>query len=899
MLYALSFSLEWSNGYPELDEWLALLQESVDEAWRDPSNPENALLVLLFNKGKFVLPDPPTLSPHTRLNAFQAYLLGASIMSAGIKEELEAKRAHGAKAGPVGPATPKDKATPVADAGPDQVAALDQVVNLDGTGSYDPDGFGLVFQWMLATPADSEARLRNAGSATPSFATDVVGNYVATLVVSNGVASSVPDDVTVSTGGAPIANAGSDQRVLPASLVNLDGSASWDPEGDNLTYLWSLTSAPLDSEAELSDPAVINPSFLAEVEGTYIIELVVNDGDLDSAPDTVKIVANTKPVAKAGDDQTVAPGDTAQLDGSRSWDLNDDSIEYQWRFAATPVHSRTVLNHPRTAFPLFVPDIVGEYDIQLVVNDGWEDSEPDVVRITAGGPPIAHAGQGRTVDVGDTVQLDGRNSWDPDGQTLTYLWVLVSAPAGSTAFLSNPNVVAPTFVADVEGDYEVELTVNDGEYDSEPDSIIITAGGPRDYFTGYWRNFFERKESVIQRSFADAYLDEFETLGRASLLAASGSLEGALLGASIAGLAPDFLGEAMINQHITLYIPEPPRNVRAEVIYESDGTQRVAVDFERSPNDPAEAGGNVNYTYSLYRFRGTDERRDFLGMKLFLPDAELTFSDPDPLNGTYFYAISTTRFTGRVQYTESWWPAAFQGALNIFAKGGRRLTSDYSAPATVYVGPGDVAVTFDGLEVDPDYSVDGIVYYSDAGNGVLYGIGDWGRGERFQFAEAGFKPSFRAGREIIQYGLGVDSLGNLYCDNAASDATFGGRLFRFKQPNGGRECCGTINYFSMVLMFAHPCECGSMVIRPAPSAGAKETLIVVNNLNQEILEVPVKETYDANRRVGQPFGHLPAGGWGTVLDMEYDTHDYLHVLDGWRVVKVKDGVAEVAAYFAQ
>jgi hypothetical protein len=90
-------------------------------------------------------------------------------------------------------------------------------------------------------------------------------------------------------------------------------------------------------------------------------------------------------------------------------------------------------------------------------------------------PPTADAGADQTVNVGDVVQLDGSSSSDPDGDPLSYSWSFISRPTGSAAVLSDPDIVNPTFVADVAGDYVLELTVEDGRGGTDSDQVTITA----------------------------------------------------------------------------------------------------------------------------------------------------------------------------------------------------------------------------------------------------------------------------------------------------------------------------------------------------------------------------------------------------------------------------------------
>jgi mono/diheme cytochrome c family protein len=105
----------------------------------------------------------------------------------------------------------------------------------------------------------------------------------------------------------------------------------------------------------------------------------------------------------------------------------------------------------------------------------WEDTPVAVMAPPPDNqPPVADAGTDQTVDIGMEVTLDGSGSSDADGDQITYSWSLV-VPGGSAAVLSGADTDAPTFTADIDGDYEATLIVNDGEFDSDPDSVTVTA----------------------------------------------------------------------------------------------------------------------------------------------------------------------------------------------------------------------------------------------------------------------------------------------------------------------------------------------------------------------------------------------------------------------------------------
>jgi hypothetical protein len=375
---------------------------------------------------------------------------------------------------------PPDNTAPIADAGPDQTVAVGDTVLLDGSGSSDADGDLLTFLWsFVSRPEGSMAALIGADTVSPSFVVDQPGDYVLQLVVNDGTVDSAPDTVVISTANsAPVADAGPDQSVFVTETVTLDGSGSTDVDGDPLSYLWSFVSVPPGSNAMLSDPTAVMPMFVVDAAGQYVVQLLVNDGSVDSAPDTVTITTlNSPPVADAGPDQTVFVGETVTLDGSGSSDVDGDPLAFQWALTTVPPGSLASLSDPTAVMPTFVIDQPGTYVAELIVNDGFVDSAPDTVQVvTENSAPVADAGDDQNVEVNDVVMLDGSGSSDVDGDPLTFAWSFLSRPPGSIATLSDPTAVMPSFTADVPGTFVVQLIVNDGLRDSAPDTVTIDTG---------------------------------------------------------------------------------------------------------------------------------------------------------------------------------------------------------------------------------------------------------------------------------------------------------------------------------------------------------------------------------------------------------------------------------------
>lgn len=274
---------------------------------------------------------------------------------------------------------------PIANSGLDQTVHIAEVVVLNGSGSADPDeDYPLSYAWeIISLPEGSLAELDNPESVSPSFTPDSIGDYIIQLIVtdSKGLQGN-PDTVIISTVNTPpVADAGPDQAIIViGSIVQLDGIQSYDNDGDFLDYQWSMKSMPEGSTTVLIGEKIVNPIFVADVQGDYVIELIVSDIWSDSEPDEVVIsFDNVMPIANAGGNQAVIVGETIELDGTSSSDANNDPLTYSWSFISVPDGSTAVIGNTTLSTALFVADIPGEYIVSLVVNDGFIDSEPTLL----------------------------------------------------------------------------------------------------------------------------------------------------------------------------------------------------------------------------------------------------------------------------------------------------------------------------------------------------------------------------------------------------------------------------------------------------------------------------------------------------------------------------------------
>jgi PKD domain len=392
-------------------------------------------------------------------------------------------------------------ALPVANAGPDQAIPIREsevkTVYLTGSGTISRGGItyawtqtgGLAVTWLTSTDVANPA-FQTTGTAGPS--TTLTFN----LVVGDGTRSSAADQVGIQlntvANNVPVANAGSDQFVAEHDTVNLNGNGSNDADNDPLTFNWTQDSgvSVVLSGANSATPTFTAPDVPNGQNSTDLVfKLIVNDGFSDSVPSFVTVhVDNTNdaPVAlaKAGltiDTLSQGPvnvnqGDLVLLDGNSSSDINGDTLTYAWTELSNTI-TITNANTANASFTATAPVGGASYDFKLTVSDG-EFSSDSIVHVNVAHvnhPPLADAGANQTVPEGTLVTLDGSNSADTDGDTLSYSW---HQTAGTIVTLAGSDTSMPSFTAPNVGptgeDLTFELTVNDGQGGGATDSVTIT-----------------------------------------------------------------------------------------------------------------------------------------------------------------------------------------------------------------------------------------------------------------------------------------------------------------------------------------------------------------------------------------------------------------------------------------
>ena len=281
-----------------------------------------------------------------------------------------------------------------------------------------------------------------------------------------------------STNRAPIADAGPDFSVDSATNVALDASASYDLDGDTLTYSWTQ---PSGTAVTLTGGTTDGPTFIAPTVTTQeslTFNVTVSDGTL-SHSDSVTVTVlpratNTAPVANAGADISVEPPVTVALNGSGSSDADGDTLSYSWTQISGTTVTLTNSTKARPTFPAPAVTTATDLTFQLTVSDGLAThSDQVVVTLQPPSPntaPTVTVPATATVAEGASLTITATGS-DADGDTLTYSWNTGTVTGVTGTSTSAITFTAPQVATDT--DVVMTVTVSDGSLSASA-SITVT-----------------------------------------------------------------------------------------------------------------------------------------------------------------------------------------------------------------------------------------------------------------------------------------------------------------------------------------------------------------------------------------------------------------------------------------
>ena len=231
----------------------------------------------------------------------------------------------------------------------------------------------------------------------------LVKTYVVLIALAfTGIFYSCEKDEEVQPGDPPTADAGIDQDAVVGSTVTLNGTGT-DPDDDELAYSWAITTSPSGSSATLTNPNSKNASFVPDVAGSYTVTLAVSDGVYDAVTDEIIITVveaegsppvavihdeNGSAVSEDNENNSITITQTYVLDGSASTDPDEDQLSFQWTIVSQPDGSNPEINNDTNAEAGFVPDVPGEYILQLEVTDPNDNSNATQVTIIAKADPM-------------------------------------------------------------------------------------------------------------------------------------------------------------------------------------------------------------------------------------------------------------------------------------------------------------------------------------------------------------------------------------------------------------------------------------------------------------------------------------------------------------------------------
>ncbi|MCU4677763.1 hypothetical protein N7931_19330, partial [Catenovulum sp. 2E275] len=186
-----------------------------------------------------------------------------------------------------------------------------------------------------------------------------------------------------------------------------------------------------------------------------------------------------RPIAVADlSSERLSPADTLTLSSVASTTENEAIQSWLWDLSVAPESNAVTIANADAAQASFTPTEPGDYQVCLTVTDNKAQSVPDCADFIVINPNPTAVINPISSTVGQRVQLDGSDSLPPtdgDSDFLTYQWSIDSMPEGSAVALDDAAIAKPRITTDLEGNYELSLTVGYLDKISETTHYTVSA----------------------------------------------------------------------------------------------------------------------------------------------------------------------------------------------------------------------------------------------------------------------------------------------------------------------------------------------------------------------------------------------------------------------------------------